>query len=323
MPLTPSLLTAPFRYLADLADATRRGWDRFFFTPADPTTLGLVRILVGVLLLWEFALIGVDLRILLGNDGWIDADALRAYWTLNNPHAWSFWLAVPDRLLPAAFAACYVVLVLFTVGLWTRVTAVLAWLVLIGTAQRMMFEVFGFDSVMTILMGYLAACGASGQALSVDRWRAVRARRAPRVPRPTVSANLGLRLIQLHLCLIYGIAGLSKLKGVSWWDGTAVAKVIMTPEFRIFDLSWLLGYPMLVNFLTHTGLFLELLYPVLIWVRPLRPLVIASAILLHLGIDLSLGLFEFGLVMTAANFAFIPGDRLRALWERPPDPSPG
>jgi hypothetical protein len=317
--VTHPTLSAPFRYLAGLGHEARRGWDRFFFTPADPTTLGLVRIIVGALLLWEFALIGVDWRILLASDGWVDPGTLREYWSRNEGQwAWTFWPLVPDRLIPVVFLACYTILILFTVGLWTRVTAILTWVILASTAQRMMFEVFGFDSMMTIWTLYLAASGASGQALSLDRWLARRRGSIPKgPPPPTVSANLGLRLIQLHLCLIYGIAGLGKLKGASWWNGTAVAMVIMTPEFRLFDLSWLLGYPLLMNFMTHCGLLLELLYPVLIWVRPLRPLMIASAILLHLGIDLTLGLFEFGLVMTAANLAFIPGERLRGLWERP------
>jgi hypothetical protein len=321
VPLNPSILAAPFRYLADLAAGARRGWDRFFFATADPTTLGLIRILIGGLLLWEFALIGVDWKILLRSDGWTDPATLREFWRLNGMWAWSFWPAVPDRLIPVVFLGGYAVLVLFTLGLWTRVTAILAWVVLASTAQRMMFQVFGFDSMMTIWMGYLAASGASGQALSLDRWLARRRGRVPKgPPTPTVSANLGLRLIQLHLCLIYGIAGLGKLKGAPWWDGSAVAMVIMTPEFRVFDLSWLLGYPRLVEFLTHGGLFLELLYPVLVWVRPLRPLMIASAIFMHLGIDLTLGLFEFGIAMTAANLAFIPGEHLRSLWERPSQP---
>ncbi len=38
-------------------------------------------------------------------------------------------------------------------------------------------------------------------------------------PEPSVSANLGLRLIQLHLVLIYGMAGLAKLQGPGWWSG--------------------------------------------------------------------------------------------------------
>ena len=112
---------------------------------------------------------------------------------------------------------------------------------------------------------------------------------APPGARPTVSANLGLRLIQLHLCLIYGMAGLAKLQGPAWWNGTAIWGTLAAGEFRLFDLTWLAALPLLINALTHAGLAMEVGYPVLIWVRPLRPLVLAAVVALHVGVGLTLG----------------------------------
>ena len=58
--------------------------------------------------------------------------------------------------------------------------------------------------------------------------------------------------------------------------------------------------------LTHSSLLLELLYPVLIWVKILRPLMLAGAFMLHVGIAVvSPGLAEFALAMLAANLAFV------------------
>jgi predicted DCC family thiol-disulfide oxidoreductase YuxK len=117
----------------------------------------------------------------------------------------------------------------------------------------------------------------------------------------------------LHLAFIYGMAGLAKLQGQSWWSGFAGWGVVAAGEFRRLDLTWLAAFPLLLNLMTHVGLFLELSYPVLIWVRVLRPLVIVSAALLHVGIDLTLGLTEFGLAMLAGNLAFVSGPWLRTL----------
>jgi hypothetical protein len=36
-------------YLAGLTESTRRGWNLFFFSSADPTALGLIRVAVGLL----------------------------------------------------------------------------------------------------------------------------------------------------------------------------------------------------------------------------------------------------------------------------------
>jgi hypothetical protein len=304
-------LVALAGYPADLASTVARAWHRFFFTPADPTTLGLIRIATGLLLLWNYVAIGVDLRSNLGSDGWADPEALRAFWNMHfGTTAWSLWLWVPDRFLPAVWATGLVVLVLFTLGLWSRITAVLAWVFMVSTARRAPVLFFGFDEVVLTWTFYLAVIGASGQALSLDRLIACRHR--PRaLPTPTVSANLALRMIQLHLCLIYAAAGLSKLQGRAWWTGEAVLMILVSPETRVRDLTWLAAYPRFLNLLTHATVALEVLYPILVWVRVLRPIVILGMILLHLGIDLTLGLTEFSLSMIVGNLAFVSGRALR------------
>jgi hypothetical protein len=118
-------------------------------------------------------------------------------------------------------------------------------------------------------------------------------------------------MIQIHLALVYGMSGLSKLMGPEWWDGTAMEMIVLTPEYRRFDLTGLAAFPLLLSSLTHAGLFLEVSYPVLIWVRKLRPLILGSVVMMHAGIDLILGLTEFGLAMIAANLAFVSGPWLR------------
>ena len=67
-------------YVVDAARTAAAGWHRFFFTPADPTPLGLTRIAVGLLLSWSFLTIGLDLSSNLGTDGWADPQALRTFW---------------------------------------------------------------------------------------------------------------------------------------------------------------------------------------------------------------------------------------------------
>jgi hypothetical protein len=310
------LVTGPIAYAAELSGAVGRSWNSFFFAPADPTPLGLIRVMVGLLLLWSLGVYGIDLRAFFGSDGWADPAVVRRLMAEQTPWAWSFWLWVPDGLLVPVWLGCLAVLALYTLGLWSRATAVLAWVIAVSTARRVPTSLFGFDQVVATWALYLAATGASGQAVSLDRFLA----RKRGAPEPTVSANLGLRLIQLHLAFIYGMAGLAKLQGPAWWAGEAAWGVVAAGEFRRFDLTWLAAYPYLLNFLTHAGLFTELAYPVLIWVRVLRPLLLALALMMHFTIDLTLGLTEFGLVMVAGNLAFVPGPWLRSLVARPPEP---
>jgi predicted DCC family thiol-disulfide oxidoreductase YuxK len=312
-------------YLAGLGRLAVRGWNGFFFTPSDPTALGLIRLGTGLLAFWSLFVYGLDLRDYFGSDGWADPRAVQAS---QGPLAWSFWFLVPDAFLRPVWVVCLIVLALFAAGLWSRLTAVLAWAIVVSTVHRVPVSLYGFDQIVSSWLLYLAATGASGQAVSLDRfvarWKRARAdwatrRRDGRVPvhsgapAPTVSAHLALRLIQLHLCLTYGMAGLAKLQGPAWWEGIAIWGTLAAGEFRMVDMTWMAAFPGLMAFLTHTTLALEIVYPVFVWVRPLRPLVLVSMAALHVGIGLVLGLNEFGLAMIAGNLAFVSGEWLRSL----------
>src|SRR5262245_38857552 len=106
-----------------------------------------MRLIVGGLLFWDMAILGLDLREYLGADGWVGLEALQAYLNEHMPWAWSFWLWVPDGWLPAAWAASLVVLALFTLGLGSQVTTVLAWIIAISTVRRAPVALFGFDQI--------------------------------------------------------------------------------------------------------------------------------------------------------------------------------
>jgi predicted DCC family thiol-disulfide oxidoreductase YuxK len=325
------LLKESLAYPSVLCTTAWRGWNAFFFAPADPTSLGLIRIAVGLLAFWSLLVFGLDLRDYFGSAGWADPDAIH---NLGHPLAWSFWFLVPDDWLRPVWIICLAMIALFSMGMFSRVTSLLTWIVVVSTVRRVPIALYGFDQIVSALTFYLAVTGASGQAVSLDRfrrrWRQTRvaAARAPRphatsgrgardepgAPVASVGANLALRLIQLHVIIIYCMAGLAKVQGPSWWNGTAIWKTMTTGEFVAFDFTALAAWPWLVNFVTHASLALELLYPVLVWVKIVRPLMLAGVVALHVGIAImSPGLTEFALVMIVANVAFVSGGWLRGL----------
>src|SRR5262249_760353 len=69
-------------------------------------------------------------------------------------------------------------------------------------------------------------------------------RRAGRVSgEPSADARLGLRLLQLHLCVVYLASGLEKATGIQWWNGEAGWRGGMRPGLPHFRLTWLGGGP--------------------------------------------------------------------------------
>ncbi len=322
------ILNGVARVPVDLFEASVRGWDQFVFTPADPTSLGLIRVMVGSLLTWSLLLHGVDLAAFFAPDGWTNLDIVLKFREERVPDAWSFWFYVPETWLRPVWGVCLGVLVAFTIGLKSRWTAPLAWIIAASTARRLPIAIYGFDNVVETWALYLAVTGASGQAVSLDRylarWKRNRTEVASRrkdgrwtapagVPQPSIAANISLRLIQCHLILIYGMSGLAKLRGNAWWEGTAIWGTLAAGEFRYFDLTWLASYPLVLNALTHGALALEVTYPALVWPKGTRGLMVAGAVAMHAGIGLTIGLFEFSLAMIAGNFAFVSGPWLRSL----------
>ena len=212
-----------------------------------------------------------------------------------------------------AYAASMVVFVCFTIGLWTRVTSVLALAMAISYVNRAPAALFGLDQINIMLTLYLAI-GPSGRVLSVDRWLACR-RNGENVlpPAPSMAANLAQRLIQVHMAVIYLFAGLSKLQGPSWWNGEAMWRAFANLEYQSMDMTWMAWHAWIVNALTHATILWEVSYCVLIWNRLARPLMLFAAVITHIGIGACLGMWTFGLIMLVGNAAFLPNDWVRQI----------
>ena len=56
---------------------TAAGWDRFWFTPADPATLALIRILAGAMLFYTHLVWGLALTDFFGEHGWLEPKAVQ------------------------------------------------------------------------------------------------------------------------------------------------------------------------------------------------------------------------------------------------------
>ena len=228
--------------LTNSARSLAEEWNAFWFQPADPTLLGVIRILTGLMLLYTHAVWGLVLGQFFGPASWLSADLVRAI--QQDQYTYSFWWLVPDAWMWHAYGLSMAVLLLFTVGLWTRLTSILSFVVVVSFAHRVPEAMFGLDQINGMLSLYLAI-GPSGQALSLDRviagWR--RGSAASR-PAPSAGANLALRLINVHMCVIYFFAGISKLQGESWWTGEAMWRALSNLEYQSIDMTWLAASPL-------------------------------------------------------------------------------
>jgi len=298
----------------DWGRAVVAGWDRFWFTPQQPHTLAAVRILGGAMLLYTHLVWTLDLEAFLGPQAWLTRDtvALMNQTEGGRIYAWSYlaWTDSPALLWPLHIAAL-IVLAMLMVGLFTRVTSVLALIVALSYCHRLTGTLFGLDQINAFIAMYLVV-GPAGAVWSVDRWLAARqANLDP--PAPAVTANIAIRLLQLHMCVIYLFGGISKMRGDEWWDGTALWYGIANLEYQSLDLTWTVHMPWLLALLAHITVFWEAFYCFLIWPRVTRPICLALAVAVHLGIGMCLGMWTFGLAMLIGNLAFVSPEVIRSV----------
>ncbi|MDA7899281.1 HTTM domain-containing protein [Pirellulales bacterium] len=273
-------------------------WTTFWFTPSNPALLGILRILTGTLLTWSSVIWLCDQEGFFGQNGWQSAGNV---WRLNDqPWHWSWYFVAQTPTAGWLLAALSVLAALsLSVGFFTRTAACIAFAGYISAVNRAPLNTFGFDDALGIMLVPMVI-GSAGARFSVDGiFKKIR-------PIPNIETTIAMRLIQVHLCIIYFFSGCGKLLGASWWEGTALWGAVANIQYRTIDLTLLAWHPLLVNALTLCALFWEISYVALIWPRLTRPIFLVTAVFVHLGIGLTMGMMEFGIAMLIANMAFLP-----------------
>jgi hypothetical protein len=265
---------------------------------------------------------------------------------------WSIWFHVTD---PTAMAVIHGIVVAcavcFMIGFCTRFSTAILWFGYLCYIHRNPTILFGVDTMMTIVLFYLMF-SPCGQYFSIDRlirkwWATAKPgvvawwyqllrqpvptnlappETVPDKPTPSVAANVVIRLLQIHVCIIYLMSGLSKLQGGAWWRGDAIWMCLGNYEFAPMQfelymsfLRFLGGNKILFDtFVTFSGLFtlaFEIGYAFLIWRPRMRWIVLSAAIMLHAGIGLFLGLKTFSLMMLVLNMAFLRKEEVYAIFK--------
>ena len=296
------------------------GWNRFWFAPTDAAILALIRIATGLILFYSHWVWGLELATFFSNEGALPAN-YRDLLFENHHWVWSHFdfVSSPAIVWTIHWIGLGVIM-MFALGLCTRVTAPLSLLLAISYANRAAGAQFGLDQIICFLCLYLAL-GNCGARFSLDQYffSKQNGRAGGWLSHSSATSpwnTIALRLIQLHMCLVYLFAGLGKLQGSTWWDGTAIWYSLSSYEYQTFDLTWLAEHLWFVNLVTLVAVAWEITYPFLIWNRLARPIYLLIAIAVHLGIGLAMGMLTFGFIMLAGNLAFLPNEWLKATRRR-------
>lgn len=278
-------MTAVAAYFNQLSSEAGESWNRFWFTPASPAPLARLRIAVGLIALAYFLSWTADLGRMFAGDGLLPPHTVHELVSLRSPdrphfHFSPLYQIEAPAALYAFLAAAIAVALLLVGGMFTRVSCLLTLLALLMFVHRAPLLTTPLETVLIFLLLYLLV-GPAGAAFSFDAWRAEKSGSsisAPGGTAPSWIANLSQRLIQVHVAGFLWLIACSMLSSRYWWDGTALWSLEAQTLSRPIDLSWLQNFPKLVNGWTHLFVLINLIFPILVWNRLLRPLMVALAI---------------------------------------------
>lgn len=128
--------------------------------------------------------------------------------------------------------------------------------------------------------------------------------------------NLAFYGICVQIALVYLVAGVHKLLGERWLSGEALAYVLSLPELsRPFVWQMVEGNNLLLRLGTWAALFYQLLFPVLIWMKKVRPWLLLAGLGFHLCIVLVVGVVDFGLIMIVAYLIFLDPQKAQRMYQ--------
>ena len=233
------------------------------------------------------------------------------------------WLTAVAGLGSGGFEAFYALAiaagVLFTLGWRTRISSLLFCFVVVALENRSPLITDGGDNVL-VLMSIFLCFTRCGRHWSLDA-RRVRSRGPLRTDVPGWRLELGaareqianvlhngaVLVIAFQVCVIYATAGLFKVQGSMWQDGSAMSYVLRLHWFQPWPGldSWLLGHGVLLAIAGYVTVFVQVGFPFTVFTPRLKypSLVVLAG--MHLSIAVLLGLPFFSLIMLVGDAVFL------------------
>lgn len=139
-------------------------------------------------------------------------------------------------------------------------------------------------------------------------WRLPRELEQLRAAVVAAAHHCALFVIAAQVCVIYAAAGLFKVQGKTWQDGTALHYALNLEYFQpwpgLSDLAD--GGPVTATALAYLTVFTQVGFVFLVFAKRAKYVVIAIMVVMHLGIALLLGLPAFSASMALGDLVFLP-----------------
>lgn len=280
--------------------------DLFFFKPQNTKALGLFRIFLGSILLYNLLILSKDLIPFYSEKGVLPIDTLEQ--VMARPYFTCLTYVSNDWLLCVFFGLLVLAAVFFTLGYHTRLSTILLFILLMSFNERNPFVLFGYDDVVRCMLFFFLFSPAQ-MAFSLDR---------------RFSGGGGIvppwtqRMMQIQLAIIYFFSAVTKIHGYDWFQGEALYFVFGLINFTIPGLERLMAYPSIYVTGTYLTLLIEISLVFLLWFKASRRAMAWVGIVFHGLLILLMTIPCFELIMIASYILFFEEDEVAEMvaWAR-------
>ena len=211
------------------------------------------------------------------------------------------------------FIGYFILCTLNILGIGRRGTALLLFL-MVDLVQKMNMPIVNGGNMLARLILLYLVFADSWQFLVLFKTRV--AAGDSKKARNLLS-NLAALSLMFHLCLIYFASGLAKLNTSMWYNGEATYYALSLERFSGTALNqWLVQYKWFDLVTSYAVLLFELLFPILIWIKPMRKSLLIAGVLFHLSIAVFLMIYNMELVFILVYAMFLPNRHWLQLAER-------
>lgn len=192
----------------------------------------------------------------------------------------------------------FIVQVLFAfiglIGLLPRISSFMVFFTTVNLQNRIYLTVTGGDVLLFLVLFYLSFVSSGKKPKNADMYHLQNA-----------FDRIFIFLIKMQLIIVYGISAIYKLQSPQWLDGTAVQQILLIDEYSLPVLQKAVcAAPFIFKMLTWLTLLYQIVFPVLVFVKPVKNYLLFLGLIFHLFIALGMGLLNFSLVMVCCYAIF-------------------
>ena len=284
-------------------------WSDFWFKPQDLFRVSLFRVLLGSVLTLMYAIRLLDVELYYFNTGMMSVQEAKQFY-FEFFDTWIFAFPESDAGIRLFHWVFVLGLLGMTLGVIGRGLTWVLFFIHVGLLQRNYAVVYGADSVTVFWLLYLSLCNHNRYFNLLSRiWPKYREWKQ-RATESDVLTTIGVRLIQIQVCVIYAYTGWEKLRGSQWWDGTAVWHVMGNVQLVPVDLSFFVYFPWLIAVMTFATVMFEVYFPVAILHPLTRPMWLLLGLALHGLAGVFMGLFFFSANILTTYVFFVQKDQI-------------